>query len=282
MSTESPSVLDVSEQDFQQEVLDRSRTIPVVVDFWAPWCGPCRTLGPILERLAGQHAGEFQLVKLNTDENPRLAAQFRIQGIPAVKAFRDGRVVDEFVGALPEQQVKAWLAGILPTAADRLAKEGSELAGAGYANAAEDRFRQALAIDVNHPAAIAGLARILVARGETEEAKQLLRRMPADPEIAKLLAQLELQANGAADIDALRTQAEANPKDPAAAYELGAALAAAGDHGAALEALLASVRLDRHFEEDAARKAMLHIFQLLGDDHPLTGEYRRRLSSVLF
>jgi putative thioredoxin len=282
MSMNQQTVIDVTERDFQVEVLDRSHEVPVVVDFWAPWCGPCRVLGPVLERLAAEHAGEFQLVKLNTDENPQLSTEFRIRSIPAVKAFRDGKLVDEFVGALPEAQIKAWLARLLPSEADRLTNEGLELATDGYANAAEDRFRQALALDVNHPKAIAALGRMLFERGETDEARTLLRRMPGDAEIGRLIAEIELKSSGGSDLDRLQGEAETNPRDPGAQYALGAALAAAGDHTRALETLLTSVRLDKRFDDDVARKAMLRIFQLLGDGDPLTIEYRRRLSSVLF
>lgn len=283
MSTNADTVLNVTERDFQRNVLDRSNELPVVVDFWAPWCGPCRQLGPVLERLAGDHQGEFQLVKLNTDENPNISAQFRIRSIPAVMAFKDGKVIDEFIGALPETQVKAWLARILPTPADRLVVEGAELLGQGYANAGEDRFRQALALDPNHPKAIASLARLLIDRDGNDEARGFLRRMPGDPDVARLLAELDLKAKaGESDLAALRQAAESAPRDAGAHLALGAALAASGAHAGALEALLNSVRIDKRYEDDAARKAMLQVFQLLGDENPLTAEYRRKLASLLF
>ncbi len=282
MNENTVRVLDVNEASFPQEVLQRSFEVPVVVDFWAPWCGPCRTLGPILERLAERADGEFRLVKLNTDENPSLAARFGIRGIPAVKAFRDGRVVDEFVGALPEAQVRAWLDRIRPSEADRLAKEGLALVKAGYLASAEDRFREALTAIPDHLLGTLALARLLTDRGDFEEAKKLLRRIPGDPEAARMLSELNLKAGEGADVEAARRQVAEAPDDPGAHFELGHALAAREEYEEALEALIASVRLDKHLQDDAARKTALEIFKLLGDQHPLTVAYRRRLSNLLF
>ncbi|HEU4429486.1 MAG TPA: thioredoxin, partial [Myxococcota bacterium] len=166
----SPSVIDVTDESFERDVLERSKQVPVVVDFWAPWCGPCRTLGPILERAAHESAGAFVLAKINVDENPQIAAAAGARSIPLVIAFRDGQARSSFVGAQPESEVKRFLAAILPTQADQLAKEGGELLLAGHENAAEERFRAALAADARHPAALVGLARVLGERGATDEA----------------------------------------------------------------------------------------------------------------
>ncbi len=285
MATHSAYVFDVDEGSFQSAVIERSRSLPVVVDFWAEWCGPCRMLGPILERLAEQHAGAFELAKLNTDESPRISQTFRIQGIPAVKAFKDGRVVDEFVGALPEPQVLSWLQRILPNEADALAARGDELAAAGHQNAAEDAFREALTHQPGHAAATVGLARVLAGRGDAGEAEalRLLAALPADPRANQLRAEIGLRKAGVgADLEALERRVQENPRDAAAQYELGAALAAQGRYEPALEHLLESVRRDRALNDDAARKAMIDLFNILGEESPLMQTYRKKLSYVLF
>lgn len=283
MTTEHSPVHDVRDADFERAVIGRSHQVPVVVDFWAPWCGPCRQLGPVLERLAVEGAGAWELVKLNTDENPRTATQYRIQGIPAVKAFRDGRVVAEFTGAIPEAQVRAFLARIGPSEADTLAASAAEMEASGFAATAEDRYGEALAKQPDHPKALLGLARLLAARGATEAALRLLDRRPADAAVQALRAQIALQAAaGGVDLEALRRRVAADPKDAAAHYDLGRALAAEGDHATALDHLLTAVRLDRSLDDDGARRAMLDIFALLGDDDERTQDYRRQLSLLLF
>jgi putative thioredoxin len=285
MATHSAYVFDVDERSFQSAVIARSRTLPVIVDFWAEWCGPCRMLGPVLERLAEEHAGAFELAKLNTDENPRISQAFQIQGIPAVKAFKDGRVIDEFVGALPEPRVRDWLQRILPNEADALAARGDELAAAGHQNAAEDAYREALSHTSGHAAATIGLARVLAGRGEMGEAEalRLLSALPADPRANQLRAEIGLRKAGSgADLTELERRVAENPRDPAAQYELGAALAAQGRYEPALEHLIESVRRDRSWNEDAARKAMLDLFSVLGEESPLTQSYRKQLSHLLF
>lgn len=283
MATHSAYVRDADEQTFEREVIERSHDLPVVVDFWAAWCGPCRTLGPLLERLAASANGTFELVKVDVDHNPRLAQEFRVQGIPAVKAFRDGRVVSEFVGALPEPRVRAWLDNLAPSEADRLIAAARAEATRGDAVAAERLLRQALAADLTHKGAALALAALLVERAAGREAGELLDRFAADPEAQRLRSRLRFRdAARATDIPALRDRLEANPNDAAAHYELGLALAGDDAVAAAFDHLLQSIRLDRRYANDAARKAMLELFALLGDDDPRTREYRRQLSSLLF
>jgi putative thioredoxin len=285
----NPHVIDVTDESFEQEVLERSKQVPVVVDFWAPWCGPCRTLGPILERQAQQNAGAFVLAKINVDENPQIAAAANARSIPLVIAFRDGQARSSFVGAQPESEVKRFLAAILPTAADRLAKEGGELLLSGYDNAAEERFRAALAEDARHPAALVGLARVLGERGATAEALALLERVVGAPaverEAERLAAELRTHAAAPADsgeLGALEARARANPGDLAARIEYARALGAARRYEPALAELLACVEADPHFGDDAARKAMLDLFGVLGSGHDLVHEYRTKLAALLF
>ncbi len=283
MTAQSAYVRDADETTFQRDVIERSRQVPVVVDFWAAWCGPCRFLGPVLERLAASANGQWELVKVDVDRNPRLAAQYRVQSIPAVKAFRDGRVVDEFIGALPEPQVRAWLTLILPSNADRLAAEGRAAEERGDRVAAERAYRAALREDPRHAAAATGLARLLVARDALDEAEQVLAPVQSDPEAQRLLARIRFRrAAKAADFAALKARVEANPRDVAAHYELGLALAGDEAYTAALDHLLEAVRLDRKYANDGARRAMIDIFNILGDEDPRTQEYRRQLASILF
>jgi putative thioredoxin len=283
MTAQSAHVRDADETTFQREVIERSRQVPVVVDFWAAWCGPCRFLGPVLERLAASANGQWELVKVDVDRNPRLAAQYRVQSIPAVKAFRDGRVVDEFIGALPEAQVRAWLARIVPSAADRLTAEGRAAEERGDRAAAEQAYRAALREDPRHAAAAIGLARVLLARDALDEAEQVVTPVQSDPAAQRLLARIRFRrAAKSANFAALKGRVEANPRDVAAHYELGLALAGDEAYTAALEHLLEAVRLDRKYANDGARRAMIDIFNLLGDEDPRTQEYRRRLATVLF
>jgi putative thioredoxin len=276
------AVLDVTDASFATDVLEASKTRPVVVDFWAPWCGPCRVLGPVIERVAAEHGDDVRLVKLNTDENPRTAAQFRIQGIPAVKAFRDGKVVAEFTGAVPEQQVRAFFQRIVPSQAERAAREAERIAMQGDTGAAERQFRAVLQQSPGNVDAVVGLAQILLSRGDRDEASELLERAPTDrrAKVLKHRAFLDGFAERHAAED-LRGDVQRNPADPRAQYRWGVMLAAGAQWEAALEALLESVRLDRKFADGAARKAALAVFDILGLDSPVTREYQRRLSMLL-
>src|SRR5690349_12012526 len=181
----SSFVFDVGDADFAREVLERSREVPIVVDFWAPWCGPCRTLGPLLERLAVEHAGAFRLAKVNVDEAPRVAQAFRVQSIPAVKAFRDGAVVAEFVGPHPEASVRQFLTSVVPTETDRDALEGDQRAAAGDRDAAAAAYTAALARDPRHARALLGLARVHAGKGADAEALPLLERVPPGTPLAR-------------------------------------------------------------------------------------------------
>jgi putative thioredoxin len=280
----SSAVLEVNERDFQAQVLERSKTTPVVVDFWAPWCGPCRTLGPILERLAGEAKGAWVLAKLNVDNNQRLSQAFGVQGIPAVKAFRDGKVVEEFVGALPESQVRAWLKRVLPAASDDLVSAAAAMEQHDPSEAAA-RYRLALGEDPNNTAALFSLGRLLVAQGHPEGI-EALRQVPASaPQYSRARAWLTLadffeQAGDKAPSWLNQLGAD-KQDDTESRYRLAAHMAREGRYADAISQLLAIVERDRAFRDDAARKTLLALFEALGDD-PLVANGRRRLASLLF
>jgi putative thioredoxin len=253
-------VKNVVEAEFPAEVLERSYERAVVVDFWAAWCAPCRQLGPMLERVAEEHAGDVDLVKVDVDANQEIAAAYGIQGIPAVKAFRNGAVVSEFVGAYPEEAVRRFFDSILPTEADRLAKAGD---GAATPEEAERAYRSALELDRGQKEAILGLAALLAARRDFAESRDLLARLPEDGEVRKLRAHVEL-AEVAAD------EASSDPIARATAH---------GDWEKVLEGLLERVRAG---DADDARRQMLDVFEVLGPGHPLTVKYRSALAAALF
>jgi putative thioredoxin len=256
----SVNVIEVGEEDFDDRVVEGSRETPVVVDFWAGWCRPCLVLGPVLERLADERAGRFVLAKVDVDANPRLAERFGVQGIPAVKAFRDGEVAAEFVGAQPEELVQRFLDGIVPSEADERVAVAREASG----EEAEAELRAVLTEDPSHAEAAAGLAELLLQQGDVDAARDVLSAASPSPEVRRLQARVDLEAMGGK------------------AGELGAAArtAAAGDHRQALERSLVLIGEDGH--RQAARELMVQVFELLGDDHPLTREYRSRLASALF
>jgi putative thioredoxin len=285
-ASDAAPVRDVRDADFDREVLARSAERPVVVDFWAPWCGPCRSLGPLLERLAAEHAGAFVLAKVNVDEEPRLAQSFAVRAIPSVLGFRDGKIVAEFTGAQPESAVRKFLASLLPSEADRAVEEAAGLAARGETARAEQRFRDALALDARHPGALLGLARALAGLDQEAEALELLERVTGsaaeEAEAERLAAELRTRLGGGEDEAALRARIAADPHDLAARLALGRALAGKQRWEEALAELLEVVRRDPRFEDEAARKAMLDVFAVLGAEHPLVARTRSELARLLF
>ncbi|HYT25435.1 MAG TPA: tetratricopeptide repeat protein [Actinomycetota bacterium] len=258
----SQYVLDVAEADFEDQVLRRSSQVPVVVDFWAEWCAPCRSLGPILERAVARHEGDVVLARVDVDQAEQLAMAFGIQGIPAVKAFVDGQVVDEFVGAQPAAVVERFVEGLVPSLSDRVAAEAATL---GPEQAAR-LYREALEADPDSVAARVGLAGLALDRGDAAEALELLAPVEYAPEAAEVLAAVRLAREGA---------------DQGSPFAAAARLATDGAPETALEELLAAVR-EGGDRRDRARQLMLDVFRLLGDTHPLTMRYRRSLSAALF
>jgi len=279
-------VRDVSEETFERDVVERSRAVPVVIDFWAPWCGPCRLLGPLLERLAEEYQGAFFLTKVNVDENPQLAAAFGAQSIPLVVAVQDGKVAAEFVGALPEPQVRAFLSRLLPSEAELMAAEAERLATAGNLTEAETVLRQALEREPRSERALFRLAKLLADQQKDAEALVLLERLPPgssfEEDADRLAATLRIRQAGDGDPSVLRTRIEKDPGDLEARLELAQIEAARGEYERALEQYLEIVRRDRSFKDDGARKAMLDVFDLLGSDHQITERYRGELAKVLF
>ncbi len=273
-------VVDVTPDTFQREVIERSREVPVVVDFWAEWCGPCRMLGPVLEQLAAQDEGRWVLAKLDTQAWPELANEFRIQGIPAVKAFKDGQVVDEFVGALPPPAVRQWLDRLLPSLADLKAVEAAEARARGEREAAVALYDEALGLTPDHAESLLSLAEL-----SPERARELLGRLPPRLDAAaaarksRLLLALEAGADDEEDLVATLT---VDPDALEPRWALAHALAARGEHDEALAHLFEIVKRDRSFRGDGARKAMLEIFDVVGARSELADRWRSRLAMELF
>ncbi|MBP6011466.1 MAG: thioredoxin [Alphaproteobacteria bacterium] len=285
-------IKDSSERTFVADVLEASREVPVLVDFWAPWCGPCKQLTPVLEKVVREAKGAVKLVKINIDENKRIAAQMRIQSIPAVYAFRNGQPVDGFMGALKESEVRDFIkrlggdAG--PSPAEELMAIAAEAMTAGDLGTAAQAYAQVLQEDPQNPVALAGLARCYLTSGDVERAKQALAMVPpehANHEAVKAVqAQLTLatQAEAAGDVAALHAAVQKDPADHQARLDLAVALAARGQSEAAIGELLESIRRDRNWNEGAAKKQLLTLFEALGGADPTVLAGRRKLSALLF
>lgn len=278
---------------FTADVIEASMKAPVIVDFWATWCGPCKQLGPALEKVVREARGAVRMVKIDIDKNQELAAQLRIQSVPTVYAFANGRPVDGFTGAQPESQLRAFVQRLTKGAAQpslaEVIDEAKALLTQGDAETAAQIFQQVLAEDPNNGPAMAGLLRCLMAVGDVDSVAQMLGQLPPDlakhAEVAAVRTALELQqaaAAGAGQAAELRRRLAANADDHQARFDLALAYYGAGETEAALEELLEVFRRDRTWNDDGARKQLLKMFEALGGAHPLTLQGRRRLSALLF
>jgi putative thioredoxin len=291
VTSDADLIKNTTTKDFMHDVIDASREVPVLVDFWAPWCGPCRQLTPILEKAVRAAKGAIRLVKLNIDDHPQIPGQMGVQSIPAVFAFQDGRPVDGFMGALPESRVTAFIARLTGDTVDDVAAdvEAAEAAlASGDLNTAAQLFGEVLQQDRENAQSLAGLAKCYIKTGDLARAEQTLALVPpakaeATP-VASARAALELarKAGEAGDVESLKAKLAAEPKDPQIRFDLALALNAKGDRNGALEELLLLVAKHRTWNDDAARKQLLQLFDAWGPTDAATVSGRQRLSSLLF
>jgi putative thioredoxin len=279
----SEHALDVGLADFQQHVLEESKQRPVVVDFWAPWCGPCKSLKPILEKLAAEYGGKFLLAKINSDDNQDLATRYGVRGIPSVKAFINGEPVDEFSGALPEGEVRAFLDRLLPSPADEMRAQAAEMRHAGDTSGALQKLAEASRLDPAHVGIRLDATEIMLDLGEADEARSLIGSVPedADPRVPQLKARLQFMEAGGEDEAALNARVTANENDLEARLKLANLYVAAGQYEAGMDQLLEIIRRDRSFGDDIGRKTLLSVFNLLDGDERVS-RYRRLLASALY
>jgi putative thioredoxin len=274
----SGNVVEVNEADFDYEVLAFSQKAPVIVDFWAEWCGPCKTLGPILVRMAEEAKGAFRLAKINVDHNQSLVRRYNIRSIPAVKGFRDGRVVAEFLGAQSELRVREFIQTLTAVETDLLLEKGKSLLDSRHYQSAERCFRQFLEESKNHPQGMLGLLKSLVLQGEISEAQSILEYFPDGKEFAAADAIRPV-------LRAMMWALSENPSDDdhmEAAYQRALHLVSRGNLPAAMDGILEILRQDKRFRKDEARKVMLGLLELMGNENPQSRQYRNELAQVLF
>jgi len=290
-AADGPLVKDVTIATFMVDVIEESKQRPVIVDFWAPWCGPCKTIGPILEKLVNNAGGLVKLAKINVDENQEIAAQMRVQSIPAVFAFKDGQPVDGFTGAVPESQIKGFIEKLLGDAKppiEAALEQAKAALDAGDGQAASDLYRQIQGHDPENMEALGGVIRSAMAMGDLTMAREIVDGLDdayrQKPEIASAVSALELAEMGenAGDLGEFEAALAANENDHQARFDLACALSAGGRNQDAVDHLLELIRRDRTWNEEAGRVQLLKVFEALGPTDPVVTDGRRRLSSVLF
>ncbi len=286
--TASPFVFDVKTATFQQDVIERSLKVPVVLDLWAPWCGPCKQLTPILEKLTAEYNGRFVLGKVNTEEEQQIAAAFRVQSIPFVVAFVNGQPVDQFMGLLPEPQIREWLDALMPSPAQLLLQDGLALEETDP-RGAESKYREALQLEPDADMIRTRIAKVLLLQNRFDECRSVLdelkkKNVDLDPDSARIESELDVRqaALETGGVDQARAAAEADPNNVSAQISYADALAAAQQHRKALELLLGLVERDKLGAGVEAKTTMLKIFDMLGPASELTSEFRRKLSTALY
>jgi putative thioredoxin len=283
----SPYVINTSPATFEADVIERSKSMPVVLDFWADWCGPCRKLGPMLERMADKYAGQFTLVKADVDQLQEQAQAFRVEGIPAVFAIRNGQVIDSFVGLLTQSQLETWIQSLLPTEADLLVQQG-EACEATDPAMAESLFKKALELEDDLVAASLGLLRVQLAQDHLDDAEATLARLKErgylEPEAEKLQAELHLRRSRVSgdDLATLQQKVATEPHDASLRLQLAEALLAAGRYEEGLTECLTVVETASGPQRDKGRQLMVDTFKVLGETSPLTNSFRRSLSLALY
>ncbi len=287
MSAANPFVIDVTMATFQNDVVQKSMETPVVIDFWAPWCAPCKQLGPILEKLAAEFGGKFILAKVNTDDEPQIAQAFGIQSLPTVFSLVQGNPVDQFVGLMSEEQIRSWLAPLIPSPAQILAREAMELVETDP-KAAEAKYREALLLAPTEDSLKICLANVILKQGRLEECGSILEALAArgflEPEAERLKSELDvrLAAAESGGVEEARKAADADPANLKLKIQLADAYAAASQHRKALEICLDVVKQDFGEARAEAKSTMVKIFDMLGPASELTGEFRRQLATALY
>ncbi|HEY2787269.1 MAG TPA: tetratricopeptide repeat protein [Fimbriiglobus sp.] len=283
----SPHVFDVSDQEFESAVVTQSSRVPVVVDFWAPWCPPCRALSPLLAKVVDEFGGRVVVAKVNTDENPAITSQFPVDGIPAVFAIKDGAVVDQFVGLVPEEELREFISRLVPGEADLLVGQAEAVEGSDPAGA-EELYRKAFATDARHEGARVGLARALLRQdGNERKVIELLKPVEVGPqaeEADRLRTIIEFRAvpHGDAELAVIEGLAENQPDNAPVQLKYGHVLAARGDYRAALEAMLLAAKADKNFARGPAKESMVSLFEVVGVRSELADSFRAKLQSLLY
>lgn len=287
MADESPWILDTTTEKFEADVIERSKEVPVVVDFWAPWCEPCRLLAPLLESRAQQSAGKFILVKVNIEEAQELAAAVGVQSIPFVVAFHEGQAVNQFMGILSEEQLDEWFGTFIPSAAQELVAEAESIEP-NDAKAAAAKYQEALQLEPNDASIKIHLARCLVSQGQNDESRQIITELETrgflEPEAERIKSQLELQAAAAESggVTAARSASEANPDDLSLQLKLADALAVSGQNEEAMEICLQIIQTDKSGVGVEAKETMVKMFDVLGNESELVSTYRRKLATAWY